>query len=77
MSFDLVLANERNPEKVECRQRNRCRNIDVIDDYMSEQEEVLRKQGRDFKYTPGDNIARFLLGSIYLRYDNMDEKFVE
>lgn len=51
--------------------------LDVIDDYLSERDEVLRKQGSNFVYTPGDNIARFLLGAIYPRYDNMDEKFVE
>ena len=53
------------------------RNLDVIDDYVSERNEVLRKQGPNFQYTPGDNIARFLLGSIFPRYDNMDERFLE
>lgn len=91
--FSSVLANERNPDKtfvsiIKCSNSERetgyldqldhdLRNLDVIDDYLSEREEVLRKQGHNFVYTPGDNIARLLLGSIYPRYDNMDEKFVE
>jgi hypothetical protein len=52
-------------------------NLDVIDDYFSERSEVLQKQGPNFQYTPGDNIARLLLGSIYPKYDKMDEKFIE
>lgn len=44
------------------------RNLDVIDDYLSERQEVLRKQGLSFVYTPGDNLARFMLGAIFPRY---------
>lgn len=53
------------------------RNFDVIDDFESERREVQQKQGPNFNYTPGDQVARFLLGPIFPRYDNMDEKFVE
>ena len=52
-------------------------NLDVIDDYKSEKREVLAKQRPGFVYTEGDNIARFMLGAIFPKYDNMDEKFVE
>lgn len=52
-------------------------NLDVIDDYLTEKAEVQSKQGRNFNYTTGDQVARFLLGPIYPKYDNMDEKFVE
>jgi len=52
-------------------------NLDVIDDYETEKREVLAKQGYNFPYTPGDNIARLLLGPVYPKYDNMDEKIVE
>jgi len=91
--FRSVLEKERDPTRVfvsiiKCSDRDNetgyldkmdreLINLDVIDDYASERNEVLAKQPRGFTYTPGDNIARFLLGSIYPKYDNMDEKFVE
>jgi hypothetical protein len=91
--FRQVLERERDPDRtfvsiLKCSNNDdetgyldkmdkELRNLDVIDDYSSEHREVLQKQGPSFVYTPGDNIARFLLGSIYPRYDNMDEKFVE
>jgi hypothetical protein len=91
--FRYVLEKERDPTKVfvsiiKCSDRDNetgyldrmdreLLNLDVIDDYASERNEVLAKQPRGFVYSPGDNIARFLLGSVYPKYDNMDEKFVE
>lgn len=49
-------------------------NLDVIDDYRSEREEVLRVQGRRFPFTAGDYVVKTLLGAIDPLYDNLDEK---
>jgi hypothetical protein len=39
-------------------------NVDVVDDYHSERAEVLKAQGRDFKFSFGDYVVKTLLGSI-------------
>ena len=52
-------------------------NLDVISNYEIEKAQVQQKQGEHFIYTPGDNIARLLLGSIFDKYDKMDEIFIE
>jgi hypothetical protein len=92
-TFANVIAHERNPDLtfmsvLKCSSNDdetgyldkmdrELTNFDVIDDFISERNEVWRKQGSMFQYTPGDNIARLLLGAIYPRYDKMDEKFIE
>lgn len=45
--------------------------VDVLDDYHSERQEVLRVQ-HDADYTMGDHCARMLLGPIFEKYDNLD-----
>jgi hypothetical protein len=91
--FMNVLVNERDPNRtfigiLKCTNNERetgyldmldkdVRNLDVLDDFYSELAQVRSKQGRHFNYTPGDHVARFLLGPVYDKYDKMDEKFVE
>lgn len=48
--------------------------IDVIDDYLSERDQILKIQGRDFTYTHGDHVLKMLLGPILEKYDQIDEK---
>jgi len=52
---------------------NQIPGIDTLDDYQSELKEVLRAQGRGFKYTHGDHIVRLLLGPICPELDALDE----
>lgn len=47
--------------------------LDVVDDYKSEKNEVLRVQGRSFRFTFGDYVVKSLLGSIDPSLDNLDE----
>lgn len=48
--------------------------LDVVDDYASERQEVLKAQGKDFKFSFGDYVVKTLLGSIDPMMDNLDEK---
>lgn len=47
--------------------------LDVLDDYASERREVQAVQGAHADYTLGDHCARMLLGSVFEKYDNLDE----
>lgn len=49
-------------------------NIDTLDDYQSELQEVKKAQGRQFKYSFGDHIVRLLLGPLCPELDKLDEK---
>lgn len=49
-------------------------NVDVLDDYVSERNEVLAAQGNDFPFTEGDYVVKTLLASIDDVYDFLDEK---
>lgn len=51
--------------------------LDVLDDYISERNQILQRQGRNFNYSPGDHVARLLLGPVYDKYDKIDERFAE
>lgn len=48
-------------------------NVDVLDDYKSEREEVWKAQGRQVDYTKGDHIARMLCGPVFAEIDNLDQ----
>jgi len=47
--------------------------LDVLDDYASERRQVQAVQGAHADYTLGDHCARMLLGSVFEKYDNLDE----
>jgi len=49
-------------------------NVDCCDDYHTEKEEVLKAQGRNFRFTFADYIVKILLGSIDPEFDNLDEQ---
>lgn len=49
-------------------------NIDVIDDYQAERQEVLGCQGQSFHFSKGDYIVKTLVGPIDPIYDTLDEK---
>jgi hypothetical protein len=51
-------------------------NLDVVDDYVSERTEILKAQGKNFKFSQGDHIVKCLLGSVDKYFDNLDEKSV-
>ena len=46
--------------------------VDVLDDYYSELEEVRKGKGPLFPYTFGDHVARYVLGSVFSKYDTVD-----
>jgi hypothetical protein len=46
-------------------------NLDVLDDYISERNEVHKVKGA-VDYTFGDHCARMLLGPVFPKYDNLD-----
>lgn len=48
--------------------------FDISDDYLSELNEIIRVQGRDFKFTQGDYFCKFLLAPICSELDKLDEK---
>lgn len=48
-------------------------NVDVLDDFKSEREEVWKAQGRQVDYTKGDHIARMLCGPVFAEIDNLDQ----
>ena len=48
-------------------------NVDVVDDYKSEQEEIRRLRGYNYPFTFGDYVAKALLGAIDPQLDQLDE----
>lgn len=53
----------------------KLRNLDVVDDYRSELQEVRKVQGNRFSFTFGDYVVKSLIGSIDLTLDHLDEFF--
>jgi hypothetical protein len=49
------------------------KNLDVVDDYVSEKKEIQQSKGNNFKFTYGDYIVKALVGSIDPELDNYDE----
>ncbi|XWV24599.1 hypothetical protein QJ856_gp1188 [Tupanvirus deep ocean] len=47
--------------------------LDVVDDYASEKEEILRVQGRNFPFSFGDYVVKGLMGSVDAWFDKLDE----
>jgi hypothetical protein len=54
-----------------------AKHVDVVDDYLSEREEILAVQGSNFSYSHGDHVLKMLLGPILQRYDDLDEKKIQ
>ena len=48
-------------------------NVDTLDDYHSEKQQIQKIQGNDFHYNLQDHIVRLLLGPIYPEFDQLDE----
>ena len=48
-------------------------NVDVIDDYKTEREEIRQIQGLRFPFSFGDYIAKALLGAVDPQMDSLDE----
>lgn len=47
-------------------------NVDVVNDYISEREQILKVQGQCFTYSQGDHILKMLLGPILQKYCDLD-----
>jgi hypothetical protein len=47
--------------------------LDVIDDYGSEYNEVIRAQGKNFPFSYGDYVVKSMLGSVDPYFDHLDE----
>jgi hypothetical protein len=54
-----------------------AKHVDVIDDYLSERKQILDVQGKNFSYSHGDHIIKMLLGPIFQKYDDLDEKRIK
>jgi hypothetical protein len=50
--------------------------LDVVDDYASERAEILKVQGRSYRFSFGDYVVKTLLGSIDPSMDALDERKV-
>ncbi|CAF4329063.1 unnamed protein product [Rotaria sp. Silwood2] len=48
-------------------------NIDVVDDYRSEREEIQKVQGKNFPFSFGDYVVKILMGAIDNWFDTLDE----
>ena len=48
-------------------------NIDTMSMYHIEYDQVMKVQGKDFKYSLGDYVVKMLLGSTNKIYDKLDE----
>jgi hypothetical protein len=48
-------------------------NVDVVDDYKSEREEVRRAKGPNFPFSFGDYVVKTLLGAVDPQMDALDE----
>ena len=51
----------------------KVKNVDTLDDYISEKREVQSVQGKSYNYSLGDHVARLLLGPICSELDSLDE----
>ncbi|KAL0215039.1 hypothetical protein P9112_007223 [Eukaryota sp. TZLM1-RC] len=49
-------------------------NLDVVDDYVSERQEIRQAQGSGFGFTYGDYIVKILCGSIVKELDELDKR---
>lgn len=47
--------------------------FDVVDDYYTERQQVIKAQGMDFSFSPGDYVVKMLLGSVDDEIDRWDE----
>lgn len=50
------------------------RNLDVVDDYRSERQQIRKIQGRNAQFSYGDYLVKSLIGSIDPNLDRQDEK---
>lgn len=48
--------------------------VDVLDDYINELEQIRKVQGKNFRFTYGDYIAKCLLSSSDKEIDDLDER---
>lgn len=48
-------------------------NVDVVDDYKSEREEVRRTKGSNYPFSFGDYVVKALLGAVVPQIDAVDE----
>jgi hypothetical protein len=47
--------------------------LDVVDDFRNERAQIVRTQGKDFRFSYGDYVVKSLVGSIHADLDNFDE----
>jgi len=48
-------------------------NVDVVDDYKTEREEIRRVKGYNFPFSFGDYVVKALLGAVDPQIDSLDE----
>lgn len=49
-------------------------NLDVVDDFRNERQEIRKIKGPSFKFSFGDYVVKSLIGSIDEELDKMDEE---
>jgi hypothetical protein len=52
----------------------KIKNVDVVDDYESEKEQIKKKRGKNFPFSLGDYVVKTLVGSLDEKMDKEDEK---
>lgn len=70
----LICTDESKVVKIFNRLDGDVDRLDVIDDFETETEHVKEVQGKSFSYNYGTHVARVLLGPVFQKYDDMDEK---
>ncbi|CAF1132774.1 unnamed protein product [Didymodactylos carnosus] len=55
----------------------KIKNIDVVDDYVSERNEIWAVQGKKFPFSYGDYVVKLLMGAVDPWFDQLDEKKVK
>jgi len=52
---------------------NTIKNLDIVDDYYTVKQNVIKKYGSNYSFTFGDYILKIMLGSIDIFFDEIDE----
>ncbi|CAF4803353.1 unnamed protein product [Rotaria socialis] len=54
----------------------KIQNLDVVDNYEKEKQQILAYQGKSFPFSFGDYVVKILLGGVDSWFDRLDEEKV-
>ncbi|CAF4708897.1 unnamed protein product [Rotaria socialis] len=52
----------------------KIQNLDVVDNYEKEKQQILACQGKSFPFSFGDYVVKILLGGVDSWFDRLDEE---